>query len=286
MGKITLGLANYIDEAVLTGGAWMGTLPLSNVQNRRLSRVARSANALAASTKFDIALSKARRVRCLALIVHNLSVSSTVRVLADDEASFATPLYDSGAVAMWPSGTISDDLLEWEDDNFWLATVSQEAVAGYQAPFIHLLPAAIPARYWRVEINDTANPDGWVHIGRVYIADAWTPDYNLEYGNDLSFEDVSAVETSLASEEFFEARRKRRKFRFNLPRLSINEGYQQALDLERRAGTTGEVLVVADPDDVQNGVRRNFLGRISALSGLQHAAHNVMTKRFEIAEVL
>lgn len=286
MGKITLGLANYADEATLSGGSWMASLPRSNLQSRRLSKVARTSNALATSTKFDIALTKARPVRVLALVAHNLSVSSTVRIVGDDAADFATPLYDSGAVLMWPAGVIPSDLLEWEDDNFWLGTISEEAIAGYRAPFILLLPSTVTARYWRVEITDAGNSDGWVHIGRLYIANAWTPEYNFQYGADLGFGDVSSFETSLTGEEFFEARRKRRKFKFNLGNLSLAEGYTSALELDRLAGTTGEVLVVADPADTTNAPRRNFLGRLTSLSGLAHQSPMLMSKSYELAEIL
>lgn len=286
MANITLGLTNYADEAVLSGGSWRTSLPRSNLQNRRLSKVARTPDALAASSQFDCALVKGRPVRVLALIAHNLSVSSTVRLIGCDAADFAAPLYDSGAVSMWPAGVIPQDMLEWEDDNFWLGTISEEAIAGYRAPFIHLLPSTVTARYWRVEIADTGNSNGWIHVGRLYLANAWTPHYNMRYGADLGFDDVSIFETSLTGEEFFERRRKRRNFRFDLAALSEEEGYQSALELDRLAGTTGEVLVIPDATDITNAPRRNFVGRLAALSGVVHAHHGLMEKSYEIVEIL
>lgn len=286
MSNVTLGMMNFADEATLSSGSWMTTLPITNMKNRRLSKVARSSNALAASTKFDIALTKARAIRVLSLIGHNLSVSATVRIYADDAADFVTPIYDSGSINVWPTGTIPQELLDWEGDNFWLGTISQSAVAGYQAPFISLMTTSVTAQYWRVVITDTTNPDGWVQIGRLYIADAWTPTVNMDYGTDLSFEDVSAFETSLTGEEFFEQRQKRRKFKFTLGSLSATEGWSYAMELERMAGTTGEVLAIADPADAVNAPRRNFLGRLVSLSGLANNKPNRMTKTFEIAEVL
>ena len=286
MATITLGLANYADEAVLSGGNWLTSLPRSNLQTRRLSKVARTSDALAASTQFAAALVKARPVRVLALIAHNLSVSSTVRIVGADAADFATPLYDSGAVQAWPAGVIPQDLLEWEDDNFWLGTISEEAIAGYRAPFIHLLPSPVTARYWRVEITDPGNSSGWVHVGRLYLANTWTPQYNMQYGTELGFDDVSMFETSLTGEEFFESRRKRRNFKFNLSALSVAEGYQSALELDRLAGTTGEVLVIADAADTTNAPRRNFVGRLASLSGVVHAHPTLMEKAYEIVEIL
>ena len=94
----------------------------------------------------------------LALVVHNISVSGSVRISGDTSASFAAPIYQSAWVPAWPSGLIPQSLLEFEDDNFWLGTLSQSARAGYQSPFIHIPSQPQTLRYWRVEISDAANP--------------------------------------------------------------------------------------------------------------------------------
>jgi hypothetical protein len=42
--NIVVAFPNRIDQANLTGGAWSGTLPRENVQDRLLSKVARTTN--------------------------------------------------------------------------------------------------------------------------------------------------------------------------------------------------------------------------------------------------
>lgn len=285
MGKIVLAWQNRIDAATLSGGDWLASLPRANLAHRQVQRVARTASLATADTQFDVDLGQARRIGVLALVVHNLSVSATARVRAAATADFAAPLYDSGWVEVWPSGLIPQELLEWEDDNFWLGTLSEEARAGYQSPWIHLL-AETTARYWRVEIDDAANADGYVQIGRAFLAATWTPTANFSYGAAPVYEDPSSFEASLSGAEYFDLRSRYRVFSFSLDWLSPTEAYAQALELQRLCGSTGEVLVIPDPDDAVNQTRRNFVGRLRRLSPIPHRSLNFYSTSYELKELL
>lgn len=285
MANITLGWPNRIDAATVSGGSWQATLPLSNIKDRRLSRLARSSNALAASTIINLDLGSARTVGAVALVAHNLSVSATVRIMGDDAADFATPVYSSGWFSAWASGVIPQELLEWEDDNFWLGTISQQAAAGYQSPIIHIVAARPVLRYWRIEISDTSNSDGYVQIGRVFIGDTWTSTYNYSYGTGLGHEDSTEIESSLGGEEYFDDRKRFRVFRFALDWLTESESYVRVIDLQRLAGVSGELLVVPDSDDATHSFRRSFLGRLRSLSPMIHVNSAQRSAQFEIKEV-
>ena len=75
MSNLFLGWPNRIDEAALSGGAWLSGLPLANLKERALSKVCRSVNASTGSTVIDLDLGRARSLRALALQNHNLSLS-------------------------------------------------------------------------------------------------------------------------------------------------------------------------------------------------------------------
>lgn len=284
--NLLLGTINRIDTATLSGGSWLGTLPLSNLKDRRLSKLARSTDDSTTNTKFTMDFGTARSVGVVALIAHNLSSTSTVRIYGDDASDFTTPVYDSGNIEVWPSGVIPQELLEWEDDNFWLGTVSQEAVAGFNAPFVHIPSSAQVLRYWKVEITDTSNPDGYVHIGRVFIGSAWRPTIGRSYGASISYEDTSVIEASLSGEEFFDVRRRRRTHNFELGFLSQTEAYDRVLDLQRIQGVTGEVLIIPDITDTVNQAKVSFLGRLKNLSAVQTNNPDVFTCNLEIQEVI
>ena len=195
-------------------------------------------------------------------------------------------IYDSGWVDVWPSGMIPLSLLEWEDDNYWLGTLSQSAIAGYQAPFIHLLSTAQTLRYWRVEIGDTVNPDAYVQIGRLFMAATWVPSVNYAYGAGLGFEDPTPVDTALSGAEYFDVRSRFRVFNFELEYLLATEAYNSVLDLQRLAGASGEVLVVPNRDDTTTQPSRAFLGRLRQMSQVREVQPSAFTVAFEAKELI
>lgn len=278
MANVFLAWQNRVDEGTLSGGSWSATLPLANLQNRQVQKVARSANLLLGSTQFTIDLGQPRNTGVIALVVHNIGVTGKVKITASDSAGFSTLYYDSGWVDVWPAGMIPQNLLEWEDDNFWLGTLSASARAGYQSPFIHLLSNPPTMRYWKVEIDDTGNGDGHIQIGRLFMATGWRPTYNYIYGAELGYQDPTGVDTSLSGAEFFDPRSKYRTFRFSLDALGNDEAYGSMLELQRLAGTSGEVLLVPDSDDPASFPARAFVGRLinaSPISQNRPTTHQV-----------
>lgn len=80
MASILLSWQNRANEAAVSGGSWQASLPLSNILNRQVQKVARSTNAAESSTAFVANLPAARSIDVVALIVHNLSTSARVRI--------------------------------------------------------------------------------------------------------------------------------------------------------------------------------------------------------------
>lgn len=286
VATITLAWNNRTDAGTVSGGSWLTTLPLVNLQNRQVQRVARSSNATNASTQFTIDLGQARAIGVVALVVHNISVLGRVRITASDTSGFVTTYYNSGWIDVWPAGMIPQSLLEWEEDNFWLGTLSANARAGYQSPFIHLLPSSQSLRYWKVEVDDTTNADGYVQIGRLFMAATWVPTVNYSYGAGLGYEDPTPVDTSLSGAEFFDVRSRFRLFNFELQYIGNAEVYAQALELQRLAGTSGEVLVVPDSADAANQPARAFVGRLARLAPITQPQPTAFTCAFQIKELL
>lgn len=286
MANITLAWNNRTDSGTLSGGSWQASLPLTNLQNRQVQKVARSANALTTSTQFVIDLGQARNIGVLALVVHNISVTGQVRITASDTAGFSTVYYNSGWIDVWPSGMIPQSLLEWEDDNFWLGTLSANARAGYQSPFIHLLPTAQTMRYWKVEVSDASNGDGYVQIGRLFMASTWVPSVNYAYGAGLGYQDPTPIDVSLSGAEYFDVRSRFRVFDFELQYILGTEAYAYALELQRLSGTSGEVLLVPDSADAINQPARAFVGRLLQLGSITQPQPSAFSVKFQVKELL
>lgn len=274
-------------ETVLSGGAWVESLPLANIQDRAFARVARTIDLALTSTKFTISFDRQRTIRALAILAHTISTGGRIRIQASDQSDFSVLKYDV-TVDAWPSagGDWNIDELEWENDNYWLGAYSQDDTEGQTATFLHLLPQDVQARYWRINIIDLNNQAGYIDIGRVFIGDGFlNPRINMSYGASLAYEDATGVETAISGAEFFDPREPIRVARFQLGYLGHEESYAQALELTRRAGIWKEVLVILNPTETTFGSVQSFVGRLRQLSPLEMVMHGYNSMAFEIKEL-
>ena len=200
-------------------------------------------------------------------------------------ASYA-PLFDSNWNTVWPSGVIPLSLLEWEEDNFWLGTLSSNARAGYQSPYIYLMSTAQTLRYWEVEIADTGNSDGYVQIGRLFMSSTWVPSVNYSYGAAIGYQDPTPIDVSLSGAEYFDVRSKFRVFEFELQYILGTEAYSNALELQRLSGNSGEVLIVPDKEDTTNQPARSFVGRLLQIGTITQPQPTAFTVKFQVKELL
>lgn len=288
MANLIVGFPNRSGEATLSGGSWESALPLTNLQDRRIAKVARTTNDSASSTKFDIDLTRDRAIKLIALIKHNLSLDTTYRIYGSNASNFATTVYDSGSLAVFES--IYDSfVLEWEDDNFWDGKASQEYIDSMNATsnlsLIHILNTVISARYWRVEVVDESNPDGYVEFGRLFLSEQWQVTNNILYGASLGYETNTGVEMSLDDTEYFDVRKSQRNYKFELESYDYNEGHQKLLEISRQLGIDKEVFVIPDPDDTENMTRRSFLGRLKALNPITYPYFNTNRAAYEVKEI-
>ena len=284
--RTLIAYGNRCDEATLSGGTWLASLPLGNLKNRLIARVARSNGTGKPATQFDIDLGRARRIGIVALMGHNLTVQAKVRIQGDDAADFATPLYDSGWVEVWPAGMIPQDQLEWEDDNFWLGTLSDQARAGYNSPYLCRINSTPSLRYWRIEIDDTTNSDGYIQLGRLFLADVWQPTYGPRVGAAISMDDTTPVEASLGGSEYFDTRSRARVYRCDIQAMNSTEAYSRVLDLQNLLGIQGEILIDPDTADAANKPRRAFVGRMRSLSPVVESSPGLFNTSFEIRELI
>jgi hypothetical protein len=280
-----LGFPNRIDDTTLSGGSWEATLPLTNLQNRTLGKVARSTDTDEASTKFDIAQASDLNNRTIALVNHNMSLDATVRVYGSTVSDFATTVYDSGAIEVWPAVYSPSDL-EWEDNNWWSGRYSAEEREGYTWAFVHVLPTNVNARYWRVVISDTTNAAGYVQIGRVFLGPVWQPEINMAYGVDLGWNTDTQIQKARSGAQYFDERNPQRNVNFAVNFMSLSQAMGRAFELQRRAGVSKEVLYIFDPADTQQALRRQFLGRLRELSPIEFPTYGVHNTGFSIEELL
>jgi len=82
--NILLAYGNKATGATLSGGQWESALPLNNLKNGRLGKVARSSNQGPAATQFRFDLAANYVLRALALVNHNLTTGALWRARTTD----------------------------------------------------------------------------------------------------------------------------------------------------------------------------------------------------------
>lgn len=258
-----------LHSPVITGGSWSSSLPLSNLQDRRLSRVARSTDTLTASTQFDIDLGVARDARVRALPKHNLTSAATVRVRTSNAAGdFSTPIYDTGVVTVWPAG------------------LSAEKVVGINLGWTNVAPTETAARYERWEIVDPTNPAGYVDVGRLVIAKGWQPTINMSVGAKLGIETDTDRTVTDGGSSIYNDKPRRRTMSFDIENLPADEALEQGFDMQRLAGTSGQLMFVFDPEDTTHMHRRAFLGVLRELTALEYPYYTDTSIPFQVIEEL
>lgn len=259
MSNLMLGYKNLVDAATLSGGSWNAALPITNLQNRLLSKVARSTNAVATSSLINIDLGSAKAVQAFGAIKTNISASgATYRLRGGSDNTFATSAYDSGTVS-----------------------------ANAQTPDLIIgLASVITARYWRLEITDTSNAAGYVQIGRIFIGPALAPADNYSKGAEIGYQSRSNVSQSVGGVDYFDKRPGRRVFNFQLDWLTNAEAHDQALELQRLSDITDEVLLISDPADTMYNQKRHYLGRLQQLSPLKNPYLTIYQAGFDVLEII
>lgn len=280
---VFLAWGNLADGAILSGGSWLPSLPLNNLRNRTLQRVARSTDASKASTQFKADLGPDRRYRVISLVNHNFALDAKYRIRGSAVSSFAVIEFDTGWQAVWPA-VYNEDELEFGDVNWFEGTYTEAQRQGYIWTLIHRLADASDARYLWIEIDDQANEASYSQAGRLFVADGWTPSHNMAVGASLGVEDDSEIQRARSGAEFFNPLDRYRVARLTIPYIGEDEAYSQAFEMMRQAGTTGEVLFQFNGADTKHKIRRSFVGRLRQLSPIEHPVGFDANAAFEIQE--
>lgn len=282
MANVILAYPNRADGATLSGGTWQA--PLANLQTRLLSQVARTSGLTLAATQLRVDFGKERPLTVFALIKHNLSLGAKYRLSAGTSAG-AADVYSSGWLDVWPV-LFPMDILEWEQDNWWEGTLTEEERYGYPASIVHVLPSGTLARYWMLELDDQSNADGYLEAGRLMCAERWQPAVNMSYGASMGWETQTQVERSIGGAAFFDKRPAYRVSRLQLDWLSYDEAMSQAMELQRSLGTDGELFLLFDPDDEVNRIRHSYLARLKSLNPIQNPQYSRWTVAIDTEELV
>lgn len=304
MARCLIAFPNRADAATLSGAPWAITLPVSNLQTRFMSQYARTTSVSLftptpalpdgsqCSANININFGQVRYTTAVALAKHNLSLTANVRVILWQDAANTIPLYDSGWQPAWPRWY---DTLQsrWSDPGFLYGRISADDFGVVPAIYLQMISTtnaqavATPAQWASIYIQDSTNTAGFIQVGRLYMAEDWTPVHNFTYSDtSLGWVDPTIVDTALDGTEYYEQRSKYREAVFSLKYMSGTEGVGMALKLTQNRGVSGDVLFVFDPANKQLLQQRSFVGRLEALNPLVYSQYGLTSMAFKIKELV
>ncbi len=290
MSRVALCWPNRIDEATLSssGASWVSTLPLANLKDRILKKVARTA--AATSVTIGVLLPTERLIGVVALVNHNLSVKATMRVKAYEGVNSATKLlFDSGAnYRVWPI-IQKPKSMAWNSSNFWLGTIEEEQRQSY-TPFAAYFAALNKGgQFIEITITDTNNTDGYIQVGRLFVGQWIEPEFNPGYGGIThGYVDPTEIqEVPSAGTEYFYEHAKKRTVSLSWEHLSLSDAFSGVYDAYRSQGVSREVLYAYSKNPLDaNFYARMFLGRFSSLDPIGMPYFNAYSASINLQEIL
>lgn len=230
-----------MDGATLAASsALAANYPLSNLLTIQPGERARFSTPAAAYVEIDLGSAKA--VTFAGLLGHNGSATGEWRVRgATSQANLtSSPGYDSG------SGGTS------------LYPTSGKYDADIQHSFMSF--ASQSYRWWRIDVDDTSNADGYFQAGRIILANAWSPEINFSFGMGIGWIDPSPTEQSVAGHLYPLERPKHRVFTIPFQFQTEADMLGGLYEIERTRGASKDIFVVLDKDDDAQLHRRMLHG--------------------------
>ena len=175
--------------------------------------------------------------------------------------------------------------LPYGHPSWWDGKLSEEDAADYVIGWSDVLSALVNARFWRVEIADIGNTDGYVELSRLFLAPGWQPTFNMDYGAQLGWLDESRVDTALGGQDIVEDRARRRTARIKISNLGDDEAFVWPWEMERALGVSKEIYYIHDPDDTVHRIRRRFLCRMRRLSPIEFPHFDNRSVGFDLVEL-
>jgi hypothetical protein len=261
------------------------------------------------TTSIQIEFGGQKLIDSLSLLNHNFSGGAKWRV------RFATDL--TAEMEAWPNKTWGNTTVsiwgnivnkwsyvhqtDWQDvwptmGSFgtlpygvflWGTNITAEQLESYKPFASHLLlDTAVSAKFIKIDIQDTASPS-YFEVGRVVVGKAWKPSRNMSRGWTLTYKDPSKITRSLGGQTYVDTLNKYRSVKFNLKYLTEEEIFENALELDRTKGSSGDVLIYTDTKAPAHKLfKQTIYGRIAKISPMKHNIDGYWSRSYTIEELL
>lgn len=176
--KVHILYDKWTDRGVWSGGNWRPTLPLANLATDDIGEPARSVSADPADAWWRIDLGQSLPIRMVWLGDTNLTDDARIRMaLGDDPAGGPFTLDTGFAITVEP--TVPEGTRPW-------GVMPWGGIEGRRDALWIDMQAGGAGRYLWLWIDDAANPDGYVQLGRFVGGCPTVPRHNVSYGSSVT----------------------------------------------------------------------------------------------------
>jgi len=280
--KFLLSYRNFADDGVysdmnISPSDWTDSLPLSNLQNRQLTSVARST---VTDADYIVDLGRNRSITFFALLRHNLTTNGKWRVRTSRVSDFSVLQSDSGLINIWPNTQIFGSL-PWGSFTWNGRQLTNDANDG-----IILLDTAAYARYIWVRLLDPSNDLGYLQAGRFIVDAPWRPNYSVQFEWGVKWSNRSVKTRSRGGQIWGDSLTEFRTLTFDLAGMTENEAFSQAYEVDRTKGLLGDVYASIDPTNTSNRHKYSIYGTQSAMFNTTQRTHRNFVHPFSVEESL
>jgi hypothetical protein len=232
------GFPRVTESFTLSGGSWLATYPISNLQVLPLSYVARTLNDDLASTVIVATASAPVSASVLALVGHNISGGATARVRIWSDVAGTGLVYDNTG-------------------NVWPAAYTTDEIVGAVWTWVHRFadPGPITVGKIQIDISDTSNVYGFVQAGFLEIAGAFDTTYNFEFGSQYGFRWRSEITEAIGGSKYIDNRNHPRIFKGNFPVSPRSDSMGKFFEMQRQGKSHKPILFVPLPTETTHLLR-------------------------------
>lgn len=191
-------------DATITANSQLTNYPVSNLVHPFITRVFRTGATTTAEVVFDNLA--AVSVDSIAIANHNITSSATTIKL------------QGNATDVWTSPSV-DETLTWDEDIIYKTFTSSSY------------------RYWRIQVVDSTNPDGYIEIGRSWIGLSFTPP-GIGPTVTAEYFDESVKSQSIGGQTYGDKRFFRYAFVTNFPAITQSDRALFVAEFDRVGYTT------------------------------------------------
>jgi len=278
---------NFVDDGTITDHTAEQDSTYTKAENIQTMQLAESYVANSASAAYlEIDFGQSRIIDTVAVLGHNLVQSgSTIRVRLSTVSDFATTVYDSTAVAAWP--TVEEFGYLAYGEFHWGGILSSEAAVDYTISFFKVLSQAVQARYMRVDLAVSPAQTNNIEVGRVFAGPSYRPTNNMAYGWSIGWVDDSVVTKSRSGNVFIDERPRYRRLSFDLVALPEDEIFHNVFNhLDRRKGIAGDIIVMPQDEDETTYITQNIYGRLLETSPIQSRTLSYYGRNIQVEEII